>query len=432
MSSKPVPIHEGERQVYSVAGFNQGIGWYLRKLPAVWVEGELAELRRNASWGQVYLTLKDPEGGQTLQATMTRTRFDRLEPAPTAGERVQVLGRAEIWSRSGELRLAVLELERFGLGQLLRQIEELRTRLAAEGLFAAERKRPLPFLPHLIGLVCGTDAAAKRDVVETAQGRHPPARFRVSETVVQGAGAPARIAAAVRELDADPEVEVIVLARGGGSVEDLLPFSDELVCRAVAECLTPVVSAIGHEQDTPLVDLAADVRAGTPSLAARLIVPDHARQMAELDALLGRATRALEGGAGRARRMLELLTARPALADPMAWVTTRRAAIESTAGALHRLAPERVTREAARLTAAGDRLADSAGLRMEREARSLGHAHERLRLLGPAATLERGYAIVQNEQGAVVRAAGDLRVRDLIGVRLAQGALRATVDEVAG
>ncbi len=427
-----MPIHEGERQVYSVAGFNQGIGWYLRKLPAVWVEGELAELRRNASWGQVYLTLKDPEGGQTLQATMTRTRFDRLQPVPKAGERVQVLGRAEIWSRSGELRLAVLELERFGLGQLLRQIEELRGRLAAEGMFAAERKRPLPFLPRLIGLVCGTDAAAKRDVVETARARHPPARFRIVETVVQGTGAPARIAAAVRELDADPEVEVIVLARGGGSVEDLLAFSDELVCRTVADCMTPVVSAIGHEQDTPLVDLAADLRAGTPSLAARLIVPDHARQAAELDALLGRATRALEGGAGRARRMLELLTARPALADPMAWVNTRRAAIETTAGALHRLAPERVAREAARLAAAGDRLADSAGLRMEREARGLGHAHERLRLLGPAATLERGYAIVQTEQGAVVRAAGELQVRDRIGVRLAQGALRATVDEVSG
>jgi exodeoxyribonuclease VII large subunit len=432
VSAKPEPISSGERRVYSVAGFNQGIGWYLRKLPAVWVEGELAELRRNASWGQVYLTLKDSEGGQTLQATMARTRFDRLQPVPRAGERVQVLGRAEIWSRSGELRLAVLELERFGLGQLLRQIEELRGRLAAEGLFAAERKRPLPFLPRLIGLVCGTDAAAKRDVVETAQARHPPARFRVIETVVQGAGAPARIAAAVRELDADAEVEVIVLARGGGSVEDLLAFSDELVCRAVAVCGTPVVSAIGHEQDTPLVDLAADVRAGTPSLAARLIVPDHGRQAAELDALLGRATRALEGGAGRARRMLELLTARPALADPMAWVSARRGAIATTAGALHRLAPERVAREAARLEAAGDRLAEAASLRMEREARALGHAHERLRLLGPAATLERGYAIVQTEQGAVVRAAGELQVRDRIGVRLADGALRATVDEVSG
>jgi len=422
----------GDRRVYSVAGFNQGIAWYLRKLPAVWVEGELAELRRSASWGQVYLTLKDPEGGQTLQATMTRTRFDRLAPPPVAGERVQVLGRAEIWSRSGELRLAVLELERFGLGQLLRQIEELRRKLAAEGLFAAERKRPLPFLPRVIGLVCGTDAAAKRDVVETATARHPPARFRVVETVVQGAGAPGRIAAAVRELDADPEVEVIVLARGGGSVEDLLPFSDELVCRTVAASTTPVVSAIGHEQDTPLVDLAADVRAGTPSLAARMVVPDHGRESAALDALLGRATRALEGGAGRARRMLELLTARPALADPMAWVAARRAALDATAGSLRRVAPDRMGRESARLTAAGDRLAGSAQRRLEREATGLRHAHERLRLLGPAATLERGYAIVQTPDGAVVRAASQVRQRDRIGVRLAEGALQATVDEVSG
>jgi exodeoxyribonuclease VII large subunit len=432
VSAKPVPIHYGDRKVFTVAGFNQGISWYLGKLPAVWVEGELAELRQSDSWGQVYLTLKDPDQGATVSATMTRQRFSRLDPPPQAGERVHVLGRAEVWNRSGQLRLAVLELERFGLGLLLRQIEELRRRLAAEGLFASERKRPLPMLPRTIGLVCGTDAAAKRDVVETVTTRYPPARFRIVETVVQGAGAPQRIAAAVRALDAEPEVDVIVLARGGGSMEDLLPFSDELVCRAVAECSTPVVSAIGHEQDMPLVDLAADVRAGTPSLAARLIVPDYAQQAAALDALLGRATRALEGSAGRARRMLQLLAARPVLADPMAWIELRRGSLEASRGSLARLAPARVEREAARVEVAGERLTGSIERRLERETTTVRHAHDRLRLLGPAATLERGYAIVQDTGGHVVRDAAAVRRSERIGVRLGRGSLEATVEEVRG
>jgi exodeoxyribonuclease VII large subunit len=234
----------------------------------------------------------------------------------------------------------------------------------------------------------------------------------------------------VRALDAEPEVDVIVVARGGGSVEDLLPFSDELVCRAVSEARTPVVSAIGHEQDTPLVDLAADVRAGTPSLAARLIVPDYAAQAAALDALMGRATRALEGGAGRARRMLELLAARPALADPMAWIDARRGSLEASRASLARLAPGRVEREGARLQAAGERLTSSVERRLERETTAIRHAHDRLRLLGPAATLERGYAIVQAGDGAVVRDAAAVHPRDRVGVRLGRGSLRATVDEV--
>ena len=229
---------------------------------------------------------------------------------------MHAFGRGELWQRKGEFRFRAYAIEQFGLGQLLRRIEEVRLRLAQEGLFAAERKRPLPFLPGLVGLVCGSDAAAKRDVVETATARHPGVRFRIVEAAVQGGGAAAAVTAALRALDADPAVDVIVLARGGGSVEDLLAFSDEGLCRAVAECSTPVVSAIGHEQDTPLVDLVADVRAGTPSLAAKLIVPDRAAVGAELDALLARAGRALEGRATHARRHLQLLVARPAFADP--------------------------------------------------------------------------------------------------------------------
>jgi exodeoxyribonuclease VII large subunit len=406
VSAKPEPTTYGDRTVYSVAGFNQGVADWLARLGNVWVEGELSELKRTDRWGLVYFCLKD--GTSVLQGSMQREKFDRIQPPPRAGDRVHVFGRGELWQRRGEFRFRAYAIEQFGLGQLLRRIEEVRLRLAGEGLFAADRKRPLPFLPRVVGLVCGSDAAAKRDVVETASARHPGVRFRIVEAAVQGGGAAGELRAALRRLDADPEVDVIVLARGGGSVEDLLPFSDEALCRAVAACRTPVVAAIGHEQDTPLVDLVCDVRAGTPSLAAKLIVPDHAAVVGELDALLARAGRALEGRATHARRHLELLATRPAFADPRSWITTRRAALDMSAASLRRL-PE---------------------LRLEREATRLRGAHDRLRLLGPAATLERGYAIVQDDAGAVVREATTLAAGDRIGVRLATGRVGARVEEV--
>jgi len=406
VSAKPEPTTYGDRTVYSVAGFNQGVADWLARLGNVWVEGELSELKRTDRWGLVYFCLKD--GTSVLQGSMQREKFDRIQPPPRAGDRVHVFGRGELWQRRGEFRFRAYAIEQFGLGQLLRRIEEVRLRLAGEGLFAADRKRPLPFLPRVVGLVCGSDAAAKRDVVETASARHPGVRFRIVEAAVQGGGAAGELRAALRRLDADPEVDVIVLARGGGSVEDLLPFSDEALCRAVAACRTPVVAAIGHEQDTPLVDLVCDVRAGTPSLAAKLIVPDHAAVVGELDALVARAGRALEGRATHARRHLELLATRPAFADPRSWITTRRAALDMSAASLRRL-PE---------------------LRLEREATRLRGAHDRLRLLGPAATLERGYAIVQDDAGAVVREAAALAAGEHIGVRLATGRVGARVEEV--
>jgi exodeoxyribonuclease VII large subunit len=406
VNAKPTPTAYGDRAVYSVSGFNQGVADWLGRLGNVWVEGELSELRRTDRWGLVFFCLKDETS--ILHGSMQRDRFDRIQPPPAVGDRVHAFGRAELWQRKGEFRFRAFTLEQFGLGQLLRRIEEVRLRLGAEGLFAEERKRPLPFLPRLVGLVCGSDAAAKRDVVETATARHPAVRFRIVEAAVQGPGAVADLATALRTLDADPAVEVIVLARGGGSVEDLLAFSDERVCRAVAECITPVVSAIGHEQDTPLVDLVADVRAGTPSLAAKLIVPDDAAVGAELDALLARAGRALEGRAVHARRHLRLLAARPAFADPRSWIATRRGQLDSAGASLRRVP----------------------ALRLERETARLGNARDRLRLLGPAATLERGYAIVQDDAGAVVRDAAAVSIGQKVGVRLAAGRIGARVEDV--
>jgi exodeoxyribonuclease VII large subunit len=406
VSAKPEPTLHGDRAVYSVSDFNRGVAAWLGRLGNVWVEGELAEITPRAR--MVFFCLKDEADGALLQGWLDRDRYERLDPPPRVGDRLHAFGRGELWRRKGEFRFRAFTLEQFGLGLLLRRIEEVRTRLAEEGLFAAERKRPLPLLPRVVGLVCGADAAAKRDVVETATRRHPPVRFRIVEATVQGAGAPAAITRALAELDADPEVEVIVLARGGGSPEDLLPFSDESVCRAVAACTTPVVSAIGHEQDTPLVDLVADMRAGTPSLAARLVVPDHAEVAAQLDGLAARGARALEAGAAHARRTLDLLAARPVFARPEEWIGLRREA----------------------LRAAGDTLARLPALRLEREAARVGTAHARLRVLGPAATLDRGYAIVQDAAGAVVRSSAAVAVDDTVGVRLAQGRLAARVEEV--
>ena len=264
----------GDRKVFSVSAFNEGIGIYLRRLPALWIEGEVTELRRNDAWAFVFFTLKDPDSGACVRATMQRRRFDAFELDLSDGERVLVEGKAEIYPAKGELSFRATTIERIGLGDHLAAIERLKRVLAGEGLFATERKRPLPRFPRAIGVVTGADAAARGDVVTGIQARFPPAHIVVAETRVQGAGAGRRIASAVRRVAAHPDVDVVIVARGGGSFDDLLPFSDEIVVRAFATCPVPVVSAVGHEQDTPLCDLAADVRASTPTAAARLVVPD--------------------------------------------------------------------------------------------------------------------------------------------------------------
>src|SRR4051794_39389810 len=244
-----------ERTVYSVGSFNDGVGRWLSKLPSVWVEGEVTELKRHDRWASVFFTLKDPVDGSSVGVTMARGKFDALGLALENGERVHVFGRAELYEQRGEFKLRALTVERYGLGAHLEALERLKAKLAAEGLFAAERKRALPLLPRRVGVVTGNDAAAKRDVITTIQGRFPAANVLVAETYVQGPRAALEIVAALRTLCDHPNVDVIILARGGGSFEDLLPFSDERLVRAVAACPVPVVSAVGHEQDTPLCDL---------------------------------------------------------------------------------------------------------------------------------------------------------------------------------
>jgi exodeoxyribonuclease VII large subunit len=369
------------RKVYSVHAFNSGLGSWLNRLPTVWIEGEVTELRRQQRWASVFFTLKDPDDGACLSVQMPRGQFDALDLNLQEGERVHVFGRAELYEQRGELRLKALTVERFGLGAHLAALERLKRQLAAEGLFAADRKRPLPRFPRLIGLVTGNDAAAKRDVLTHIVQRFPPANVLVAETYVQGPRAPASIATAIGDL-CRRGADVIVLARGGGSFEDLLPFSDERVVRAVAGCSVPVVSAVGHEQDTPLCDLAADVRASTPTAAAKLVVPD----VAEL------------------RQRLEQSRAR-----------------------LHRGAERAAERHAERLARAHDRLGRAPLLALERREARLHTLYARLTALSPLATLERGYAIVHRGED-VVRSPAQLTSGDALAVRVAEGTFGATVD----
>jgi exodeoxyribonuclease VII large subunit len=295
---KVEPIIYGDRKVYSVAAFNRGVAQWLARLPTIWVEGEVTELRRQEAWQTVYFTLKDPDSGAVLPAAMPRGQFDALRLELANGERVHVYARPELWEQKGELRLRALSIERFGLGEHLAALERLKVQLAGEGLFAESRKRPLPRLPRRIGLVTGSDAAARRDILTTIQARFPPARVLVAETLVQGPRAAAAMVEALRAICEEPGIDVVILARGGGSFQDLLPFSDERLVRAVAACPVPVVTAVGHEQDTPLCDLAADRRASTPTAAGRLVVPD-------LDELLAGLARSRERLAHGARRIIE-------------------------------------------------------------------------------------------------------------------------------
>jgi exodeoxyribonuclease VII large subunit len=368
------------RRVYTVRAFNRGLATWVSRLPTLWIEGELTELRHQQRWASVFFTLKDPEDGACLPVQMPRGQFEALDLGLADGERVHVFGRAELYEQRGELRLKALSIERFGLGAHLAALERLKRKLAAEGLFDESRKRALPRFPRLIGLVTGNDAAAKRDVLTHIVQRFPPANVLVAETYVQGPRAPVAIQRAIADL-CGSGVDVIVLARGGGSLEDLLPFSDEGVVRAVAGCAVPIVSAVGHEQDNPLCDLAADVRASTPTAAARVVVPD----LAEL-----------------------------------------RAQVTRTRERLHRGAQRAAERHAQRLEAAHDRLHRAPLLALERRAARLDTLHAKLGALSPFATLERGYAIVHRGDD-VVRSAGQVSSGDAIDVRVAEGTFGATV-----
>jgi exodeoxyribonuclease VII large subunit len=377
---------------------------WVNKLGEVWVEGQVTQLTRRPGTATAFLVLRDPAADVSVTVTCRRELLDPIELAE--GARVVIRARPDYYLTRGTLSLRASDLRPVGVGELLARLERLRRMMHAEGLFDPARKKPLPFLPNLVGLVTGRAGAAERDVLENARRRWPAVRFRTENVAVQGVLAVPQLIDAVHRLDADREVDVIVIARGGGSVEDLLPFSDEALCRAVAGCRTPVVSAIGHEPDSPLLDLVADVRCSTPTDAGKRVVPDVAEQQTLVDTYRRRArhtvTRYLEGEAHR----LAALRSRPVLADPVSAVRLRHSDVD---GLLER-ARRRMT---ARLDAAEE---------------DLVHRRARVAALSPAATLQRGYAIVQRPDGTVVRRSADVAPGDPLRIRLAEGTVPAKVQ----
>ena len=391
-------------------------GW-IDKLGTVWVEGQLAQINMRTDSKTVFMVLRDPAADMSLTVTCPR---DLVLGAPVKlaeGTQVVVCGKPSFYTGRGTFSLRLSEIRAVGVGELLARIERLRRLLDAEGLFDPRLKRPIPFLPNMIGLITGRASAAERDVTTVASARWPAVRFAVRNTAVQGPNAVAQIVEVLRDLDRDRDVDVIVLARGGGSVEDLLPFSDETLCRAIAACRTPVISAVGHEPDNPLCDLVADLRAATPTDAAKRVVPDTAAEQRLIDELRLRSAQALRNWVFREQRALAQLRSRPVLAEPLTALTARAEEIHRTRSA--------VRRDITRLIAA--------------ETDRVGHVAARLATLGPAATLARGYAVVQtvpagkapSEPMQVLRSVQDAPAGTRLRVRVSDGAVTAVSEGLA-
>ena len=369
-AEKPVPVRV----------VSEAISDYINRLGQIWVEGEIAQLNDRAGSGMVYLRLRDPSVDMYLEVTCPRSVFKAVAPL-TDNARVVINSKVNFYTPTGRLSLNAKEIRQVGVGELLARLEALKKILAAEGLFATERKKPLPFLPRKIGLICGRASAAEKDVKENAKRRWPSVIFETREVAVQGADAVIQVSAALRELDSDPDVDVIIITRGGGSFEDLLPFSDEGLVRLAASCAKPIVSAIGHEQDTPLLDLVADLRASTPTDAAKRVVPDIKEEIEKISQLRQRADRKIN---------------------------------------------DRVVLEMTKVVNLMQRSFASINSRIMRSSEELTHLIARVRTLSPQATLDRGYAVVQRPDGSILRSPKVLTKGEILRLRLAEGVALAT------
>ncbi len=376
---------------------------YIARLGNTWVEGQISEIRETRAL--TYMKLRDIERDATLSIYMQTDAVRQISPAIEQGSRIVMQAKADWWPKKGTLQFKVLQLRAVGLGELMARLEALRNILAAEGLFDPERKKPIPFLPRRVGLVCGQNSDAMFDVVENAKRRWPDVEFVIREVAVQGANAVRQVSNAISELDAIDDVEVIVVARGGGAFEDLLPFSDESLIRVVAQCLTPIVAAIGHEEDRPLIDYVADYRASTPTDAARRIVPDVVQELAELRNIRTRAWQIATTRITLAEQAISTLRARPALAHPSELIDQRISDLSTRRAAMYNRVDSAVALETSKLK---------------------GFAAT-LRALSPQGTLERGYAIVR-KNGVIIREPSEVTSRDNVVIRIAGGEIAATID----
>ncbi|MEY3094446.1 MAG: hypothetical protein RLZZ317_949 [Actinomycetota bacterium] len=394
-AEKPVPVRV----------VSEAISDYINRLGIIWVEGEIAQLNDRAGSGMVYMRLRDPSVDMYLEVACPRGVFKSVAPLPE-NARIVILAKVNFYTPTGRLSLTAKEIRQVGVGELLARLEALKKVLAAEGLFAPERKKPLPFLPNKIGLICGRASAAEKDVKENARRRWPSVLFETREVAVQGSDAVIQVSNALRELDADPDVDVIIITRGGGSFEDLLPFSDEGLVRLAAACRKPIVSAIGHEQDTPLLDLVADLRASTPTDAAKRVVPDVHEELTKIKQLRDRADRRINDLVVLEMTKIVALLQRPVMKDPLVMVTSREETINT-------LSTRSFASMSARLTRAYEEISLTAA---------------RVRTLSPQATLDRGYSVVQMSDGSILRSATALKGGEKLTLRLAEGVAHATAE----
>jgi len=381
----------------------EAIKEYVDRLGPIWIEGEIAELNERSGM-MAFMRLRDTSADMSISVMCHKSVIATVKPLP-ANARVVIYAKPSWYTKSGTLSMAAKEIRQVGVGELLARLEALKSLLANEGLFSDDRKVSLPLLPRKVGLICGRNTDAEKDVVENARRRWPAVEFEIREVTVQGAAAVVEVSAALRELEADPNVDVIIITRGGGSFEDLLPFSDESLIRLAASCETPIVSAIGHEKDSPLLDLVADYRASTPTDAAKRVVPDIAEEIATIEKLRDRATRALTARIDFESNLIAQLRSRPVMKDPGAFITLLYEELKDLR--------QRSTR--------------SFAATVDAERKELKAITAHLRSLSPQSTLDRGYSVVRNAKGDVIRDPKQLSKGDLLAIKVAKGETSATV-----
>ena len=376
---------------------------YIDRLGPIWIEGEISELNER-SGGMAFMRLRDTSADMSISVMCYKSVLATAQPLP-ANARVVIHAKPSWFTKNGSLTMSAKEIRQVGVGELLARLEALKEKLALEGLFNSDRKVKLPLLPRTVGLICGRNTDAEKDVVENARRRWPAVQFEIREVAVQGAAAVVEVSQALQELEANPLVDVIIITRGGGSFEDLLPFSDESLVRLAASCNTPIVSAIGHEKDAPLLDLVADYRASTPTDAAKRVVPDIAQEISDIEKLRDRALRSLVARLDFESQQIAQLRNRPVMKDPMVMVTTRRD----------------------ELKALRDRALRGFASLIEIEKKELKGVRDHLRSLSPQSTMDRGYAVVQLTDGKILRDATKLKAGTALRIRVAKGETGATV-----
>ena len=397
-AEKPLPVRV----------ISEAIGDYVSKLGAVWIEGELSEVTIRPGAPMVFMRLRDTSADMSLSIMCHKSVLESVQPLPQ-NARVVMHSKVSWYAKNGSLSMSVKEIRQVGVGELLARLEALKSALAEEGLFDVGRKKALPFLPKKVGLICGRNSDAEKDVVENAKRRWPSVEFEIREVAVQGAAAVVEVCAALRELDAHPDVDVIIITRGGGSFEDLLPFSDESLVRLAADSQTPIVSAIGHEKDSPLLDLVADYRASTPTDAGKRVVPDVSEELTKISNLQDRAARQLSNFIDFELHRLENIRSRPIFKDPHVMVSVRQELIDGLRARSLRSTDGRIALAQEELT----------------------NLRTHVRTLSPQATLDRGYAVVLTSSGGVVRKASSLAIGEKIAIRVARGVVAATTDGVS-